>query len=187
MESPFATPASAISDAWNFVLASTTIPEDLREALLPAYVYAHRSGNPKLEAPALAILGAYRWEWPSFEEWLERFRETGEWPYIWNQNDIPALVKRDSQWKLRQARVEVLAHTLAMTAYNARDCTGKSALMLRHGWSLVDIRDPVEMRIAQQIKRRIDVSDWRTWPPFFPGDRTSLHANLPRHSQKPFP
>jgi hypothetical protein len=176
MVSDFATAEAHIAESYTFVMDSTDVPMDLREALLPIWIYAHQSGNPKIEPPALAILGEFKWTWKPFEDWLETFKKAGRWPYMWEKFDIPDLVKRDSQWKLRQARVRLLAHTLSMSAYKCRDGHKDHSLHRSRGWHIPSIKCPVEDEVAAALLNSIDLDDWRTWPPFFPGDRSSLHV-----------
>jgi hypothetical protein len=175
----FATPTEHIVESFNFVLESTNIPLELREAILPAWIFAHQSGNPRFSTPALAILGEFHWDWGSFDVWLDRFQRRNRWPYMWNREELPLLVKRGSAWKLRQARVGILAHTLSMSASGCRDGVQRAPYLKERGWRVSSIKCPVEDEIAAEMKSTISIDDWRTWPPFFPGDRNRI-TGLPR-------
>ncbi len=80
---PFATPEAAVRAAFDQVVGGTDIPERTRRDLFRAYSAAHRAGSPRAEEKAMEeYLGEADWRWPWFDEWVQRFRADGRWPYL---------------------------------------------------------------------------------------------------------
>jgi hypothetical protein len=175
----FATPAEQITQSFSFVLEETDIPLELREAILPLWIYVHQNGNPKFDVSSLAVLGEFEWAWKPFEDWSAKFGEANRWPYMWQREELPDLIKRGSAWKLRQARVKIFAHTLTMSAFSCRDGVRRAPYLKKFGWRVSSIKCPVEDEVSAKKKDTVIIDDWRTWPPFFPGDRSHI-SGLPR-------
>ncbi|MFK5979753.1 MAG: hypothetical protein QM488_12795 [Rhizobiaceae bacterium] len=177
--SKFATDKEYISEAYYYVMSGTRISADLHEKLLPAFVQAHQSGDPKKELHALKPLNTAEWQWPMFDLWSKAFQQINIWPYMWDKFDIPDLLADQQSEECKRALVKLLCHNLSMTTYTCHKALKGSQKdwFSRHGWRLVSINDPVEDKIAEDLKDQVLLDDWRTWPPFFPGDRTSMTGN----------
>jgi hypothetical protein len=50
----------------------------------------------------------------------------------------------------------------------------RAQIFQRRGWRYSIGACPVEQAIAQEFAGKVDLMDWRTMPPFFPGDRSMI-------------
>ena len=180
----FARKAPHIELAFKHIFGDCVIDPDLTRALLPVYVHAHQSGRAALEPLALAVLTGEKWEWPWFESWHKAFSEESMWPYMWRHegSDFPHIVRNSATGQLRQARVHILCHTLSNVITNIhnfvleQEFPGERLLRLSPPTGDCEVEPLVAANYAPDMKNE----DWRTWPPFFPGDRS--HAKLIRRS-----
>jgi hypothetical protein len=175
--SPFALQHPEIATAYAHVMGSTTIPLDVQEILFPVWKYAVQSGIPRLEQCSLFMLTEMQWEWETFDVWHTHFKATAQWPYVWRQEDsnFPHIERYNATRQHRRARLRLLVHTLFHVATNIRLCSKTSENWMFHSESATSSAGcPVEEAIALQYADSMILNDWRTWPPFFPGDRTNV-------------
>ena len=89
-DSPFATPAPIVGDAFDQVMSDVDVPIEAKADLKPLFVDAHRSGDPQQERHAVgAVLGGTDWGEAYFGRWRERFRAGGVYPYMWRVHAKP--------------------------------------------------------------------------------------------------
>ncbi|HMJ43208.1 MAG TPA: hypothetical protein VK522_13115 [Pseudolabrys sp.] len=175
--SPFATEMTHIIDGLNHAIDRTTIDPTVRGVLMAAWGSAHQSGDPRAERRALNSLNHSEWTWPWFEDWLRHFQSHRQWPYMWRQEQIPdALAERNIK-ALEDAAIGLLSHTIGTTVYRCRDNEkGHGRFLKQRGWDFVSLGCPVEDAIAAGNLATVDLDNWHTWPPFFPGDRSHMLA-----------
>lgn len=166
MVSTFATDKKFIVEAWRHVMADTTISASNQEALLPKFITGHRSGDPRRELNALLPLREAEWQWPVFEKWDAEFNRLGQAPYMWEHIF--------SEFGDKELKFRLLCHTLTKSVFACRDGSKTANWHKRNGWRFFSTGCPIEKAVADQMKDQVDLDDWRTWPPFFPGDRNSL-------------
>lgn len=183
MTSPFATPTAHVHAAFDHVMQGVRglTPEQLA-ALKTAYTEAHQAGDPRAEIRAFRAAGAEApVKWPAFDAWLERFDREGLFPHLWrpiaricasaaHEGEAPAAAD------LQGSMLELLAHTVSSTAFACRDHDRNGRFISSRGWRLSGAGDVVEDALAAEHLAGVRLDDWRTWPPFFPGCRTSLMA-----------
>jgi hypothetical protein len=179
--SSFALPIENIAEAYQHVMGETNVDPELCRLILPLYAYANQTGSPKLEPLALAILEEVKWDWPWYKSWYAHFEQTKSWPYMWNngEKDMAHMLRYSATRQLRRHRVAMLAHSLSHISVNVRTFHKSKDFMEKRGWELTSsIGCVVEDEVKAQFLASVELSDWRTWPPFFPGDRTSIKGRL---------
>ena len=89
-DSPFATPARIVGDAFDQVMSDVDAPIEAKADLKPLFVDAHQSGDPQQERHVVgAVLGGTNWGEAYFGRWRERFRSGGVYPYMWRVHAKP--------------------------------------------------------------------------------------------------
>lgn len=177
--SPFALHSHHIAQAFHHVMRETDVDPDLSSLILPLYTYANQSGRPRLEPLALAILEEIEWNWPWYEGWFGHFEKTKMWPYMWNQGekDMAHMLRYAATRQLRRHRVAIMAHALSHISVNVRTFEQRKSSFERRGWKIAaSIGCAVEDEVKEQMAATVELSDWQTWPPFFPGDRTAIQG-----------
>jgi hypothetical protein len=172
----FAPSIENISDAFNHVLREARIEKVLSKVLFESLTFAIQSGRPKMVPLALATLRESTWSWPDYDYWLAEFIAAKTWPYMWGeyQHNYPNLIRRSATGQMKNAKIELLAHTLTLTTYNVRRWQKNRGNLISRGWQFNHVGCKVEKAIAESFQHKIVPNDWKTWPPFFPGDRSSL-------------
>lgn len=174
MISPFATREPEIYAAFMLVMAETSIAQPMQQSLLEAFIPAHQSGDPRQEVRALKPLLDAEWDWQNYDEWETAFRQSGIWPYMWKREGYPDPDNRD------KARLAIFGHYLTRKILVSGKCDPSKLWYFRqYGWRIPSINCEVEDRIAAELKATVDLEVWETWPPFFPGDRSSIVGGLP--------
>jgi hypothetical protein len=175
--SRFANGEDFIREAFEQVLQPCNLESGLHKVLLVSYVYANQSGIPKLEPLSLMLLSEITWNWPWFNEWYSAFKEVGAWPSMWKQeaSNFPHIERHNASRQLRIAKVYILAHTISMVTCRVRDFNKWKLNSVSKELNLLSLPEcRVECEVAADYSSTIKASDWTTWPPFFPGDRTSV-------------
>lgn len=176
---------------WERVMATTDIPFEMSEAAYPNWRAAFVSGDPRRERNVMReAFGSldFRWYWleESFQ-WIQRVIEPVHgWPYTWRTPIRKSL-------RLPKYRVDLLGGEIAGAVYQARSreayATSRQRkggpnlareLVLVSGWGC-----PAEDAVARLFVDRFRAGDGTSWPPFFPGDRTSLRFEVFRHPATP--
>lgn len=175
MVSPLATPADFINASFEHVMRDVAgLPTRRLAALRQTYLVAHQAGDPRQELKAFReARGSTLLAWRSFSTWHEVFRQSNQFPYMWRRAGIGGDGKPPAA-DLQETMVELMAHTVTMTAYRCRDFHRMGQHLAEKGWRLAGAGDQIEDTIAAARLATVRLDDWRTWPPFFPGDRTSL-------------
>jgi DNA-binding cell septation regulator SpoVG len=143
--------------------------------LLSGFIAAHQSGDPRAERHVvLDVLSGQTWSWDQFDRWLARFSAEDRWPRMWA--DVREAGRDQNQDLMNTARCGLLHHTLVLKSYRARDGMKPAyvAMMKKRGWDYSFADCPVEQEIALAMRHGVTLDDWRTYPPFFPGDRTMI-------------
>lgn len=168
-----------IIDTYHVVLAELSIEPVVREAMLPLWLHGYLLGDPKYTDAALMPLSAGRisWRWPLFQHWLKKARDEGLWPEGWNHFREEG---RDRRRSLRVQQVELLPVWLMSKIANRRDAARKvpNDIFDRWGWHLSTFGDDNE-KLTEGCASGVSLDDWRTYPPFFPGDHTRISLNKP--------
>ncbi len=145
-------PPSTIGDAVEYLRVA-----DMRQILIELGAMP-RKGRPKRRSEFIDLLSA-----------------TGKTESVID-SAIP--VYRDARTKWEEdreaAKCELLAHTLTMRAYALRDCRKRGALPQPSNLRALKSDCPVETEYAA----RFMAGEIHGFPPFFPGDRTSLIADF---------
>lgn len=105
------------------------------------------------------------WQW--LEEWEERFRIRGA-PAMWKQIGIQRIAEREPQ-----AISKLFAHTCALAAFAFRDVAQFNASPDRASLKLL-ADDGTECPRERELAVAFNEGRIRDYPPFFPGDRTTL-------------
>lgn len=80
-----------IEEAFGQVMVDVDAPDSAKHRLLPSFVEAHRSGDPRREAEAVSTaFEGVQWGEEYFGIWRDRFTKDGAFPYMW-QNHADAL------------------------------------------------------------------------------------------------
>ena len=81
--SVFATPASAVGEAFDQVMAEVDAPAEAKRRLRPLFVEAHRSGGPKKEIEVVnTVLDGVKWGEGYFGALRARFEAEGAFPHM---------------------------------------------------------------------------------------------------------
>lgn len=161
--------------AFTSVMAEIAARPGLKEGIYPLWAEAYARGDPRAAKASLGALTSARWSWPVFDEWRQEFERRGRWPYMWD-----SIGRRELRARRVAARAELLQHFLFRCACTCRDGTRMAPYYRRYGWRLIGVGCEVEGQIAEERTALVDLDDWRTWPPFFPGDRTSMMGRAPQ-------
>jgi hypothetical protein len=182
-----ATPAEDIRQAFAHVVVPCGLDPDLYDVLIEGYIYALQTGSPKLPSLSLMMLSESEWDWKWFDQWLTDFEEADQWPYMWrhDESNFPYIKSKNATRKFRFAKVHILAHTISHISVNVRRFRNtqefKRDRVLRLSPS---IGCPVEDAVAVDFQSSMTLEDWRTWPPFFPGDRSNAAPFDRRHLER---
>jgi hypothetical protein len=171
----FALQSDYIVAGFNHVMAQTDLSADIHAAILPAWIYAVQSGNPRFGPAALRLLIEVDWTWTRYETLLAGFREMKSWPVMWKHCGFDQLDGRHGDRSWRKCKVRLLSHTIWSTGVECRLATESGPGMARKGWRLAVVGDcPFEVKVAAGMEAQVVIGDFTTYPPFFPGDRTMI-------------
>jgi len=182
--SKFAPKEAFMRWGWDRVMAATDLPHELSEAAFPGWRNAFAAGDPRKARIALgdALAGQdFRWAWlEQCFDWIHRVIEPVHgWPHAWR-------TPRRKLLKLPGSRMDLLALELGGMVYQARNRTDFARLrqheprsnmvyevVLVSGWGC-----PAEDAIARLFAARFAAGDGSSWPPYFPGDRTTIRFDV---------
>lgn len=177
-------PITDVAETYLHVLGLTTIKPDIVKGMLPLWLHGHQKGDPRLAEAALGPLRSpgISFAWPWFIEWLEHFREARLLPRAWEP--FADRVK-DRRLGFRDERVPLLADVLSRTIWNRREASLhlESSGTRLDGWQrtytyeLVVDCEASESLLPDRLARLVP-GDWLTYPPYFPGDRTSVRRKV---------
>lgn len=179
--SDFATDPKFIRQGYQEVIRGVKFGWNDGDALLKSYTTAHRSGDPRKEIQAIAgKLKGKPWSWPDLERAATEFQPLGVWPVVWTELEISAPLHWDHVPD--KARFELLNQTLASAIYRVRDMAGWLTV-IKDGVGSLRLRvsdDRCEASKVMQARYgdRIAAGDYRTLPPYFPGDTCQLRWSL---------
>lgn len=165
-------------DCYRHVLGGTSVRSEIVDCMLPLWLHGQMRGDPRLEEAAFGPLATegISFSWPWFSEWLERFRKEKLLPVRWEP--LADQIK-DRRLGFRHERIPLLAHTLARLVYNrmrAEQQVGYADVR-RAGSGRFQVSSECEASrtIAEERLPLLVPGDWRTYPPYFPGDTSSIH------------
>lgn len=153
------------------VMEATTIPSGWKAGLAVLWTVSRLERRPGRDISALLPLTEIDWDWPDFDamrEWLVR---DDCWPSPWHHY---AAAAKDGRRKMKVERVKLLAASLNTAAKSQQFATAENiSSMKTEGWTVISDSEPAMRYIKSQV-HRVDIDDWRTWPPLFPGDQSRL-------------
>lgn len=77
-----------IEQAFGQVMAEVDAPAAAKQRLLPFYIEAHRSGDPRREVEAVEMaFEDIEWGEEYFGTWRRRFEADGAFPYMWEKHE----------------------------------------------------------------------------------------------------
>jgi|GEM_PF-6306394 len=169
---------------WDRIMATTDLPQAVSEPIYAGWRDAFVGGDPRRERNALRDGLAdqeFRWLWleRSFD-WIKRVIEPVHgWPYTWR-------TPRRKILRLPKSKVDLLGGDLGGMVYQARDRTNYARLR-QSKWPAVRTDEVVlvaewgclaENAIARLFVDRFAAGDGTAWPPYFPGDRTTVRFEV---------
>lgn len=163
-----------LCEAFQHVIDQTTIPDNWRIGLLLLWLRSQLQDRGTNDFIALMSLTELDWDWPAFDQTRRTFNENDMWPSPWHHyRKVAADVRRP----MRTERVKLLVTTLR-TAVASREAyeSDRLARMKQFGWS-VYCQSDVAHGYVMTLSQKMDIDDWRTWPPFFPGDVSSVQSH----------
>lgn len=165
-------------NAWRKVTNQITGADEVLQAFEKEWLTVVVTGQTsrKLDRCLFDALEPMDWSWPWFEEWLVRFREWGAFPLMWDGID-----RAEDLTEIEAVCAQLISHTSGALLYRDRQLRNyaKMSPQSRERWVLVDVGDPIEMRIAAPHRRAIEAGEFSQLPPFFPGDRTTFRPAMP--------
>lgn len=177
-------PIAEVADTYLHVLGLTTIKPDIVKGMLPLWLHGHQKGDPRIQEAALGPLRSpeISFFWPWFIEWLEHFREARLLPRAWEPFADRVM---DRRLGLRDERIPLLADVLSRTVWNrgeaskhaARNDPSLPGWKRTYSYELVPDCEASESLLPDR-RTHFVAGDWRTYPPYFPGDRTSVQRKV---------
>lgn len=162
-----------LRDAFRHVLAQTTIGLSLRSDLEEAWVRDQILERGKNALNILAPLKTSYWAWEDFETIRQIFRQNDTWPSPWLQCKKAA---SDPDNPRHTQRIKILATSLQTALASRESARGKKyERIAQHGWS-IRCKSDAARPFVDHFSKNIKVLDWRTWPPFYPGDTSRIIA-----------
>lgn len=159
-------------EAFDHVMAGTTVKPFVAEAMFPLWLVGFRRGEPKYQRAAFYPLmdPEISFQWPWFVEWRGVFAK-GEMPDSWT---FMAMRIKDQRLALREDMVQLLSLTISATIGNRHDAAAhaRSPGGSRPFRALSSC--PLSEQIATGRLSALVPGDWRTYPPYFPGDASSI-------------
>ncbi|KAB6715826.1 hypothetical protein C8029_12890 [Roseobacter sp. TSBP12] len=177
-DKPFTLSSSEMVVVYQSVMDKIAIPDTIRICMLPMWLEAARAGDPRRTKAALSPLaGLSAWKWPEFDRWRKRFKAENSYPSQWLR-----IEKEAQKWPnpLHAKRMLLLDLTLSFSINSRRDfLQWQEPHRLNKDWEFrLDICD-VEQRIAEEHASSLKLTDWTTWPPFYPGNSSAISLKLP--------
>ncbi len=164
-------------ECYRHVFSQTTMKPEVSEGMLPLWLHGWVNRDQRLEKAALMPAGGdVSWGWSAVHTFRDRFINLGSWPKVWEMYlDLDNL--RDRRRGLKSEMVELLRRTIAETIHNranaAQDNPDPTSFSWRHGYEFHCDGD-VERTVAEEHRSTLVLGDWRTYPPYFPGDTTRI-------------
>jgi hypothetical protein len=164
---PFAPSLECIDYGFRELTAPMTFPDGAGPLPPPGLGDAFQSGDPRAQLAVIRPLwDAGPVSWPWYDQWERTFNDYGTYPYVWRSfADKPDRILR------------LFDHTLFFFIYrrlhaNQIFALGGTRPYLRPRFHCCQ----VERDIGQGQLLLMTFENPASWPPFFPGDRTSIDA-----------
>lgn len=156
-----------------------------KESLYQKSLSAFKSGSPsKMDNAVITILGGKNWDWPWFDSWYEKFSVSKMWPRMWADFEIYQEDKEKYFKKFTKQKCVLLSHTLFMMTYTfrrialiQRDWADREVIEKMPGYKYyiyLNMIDDGYFSVEKDAVGGQKVLDEEHFPPYFPGDRTSL-------------
>jgi hypothetical protein len=169
-------PLPLASEVFHHVMSQTTLDVTIRDWILPMWLTSEIDRTDKLRNAAFSPLlsEGVRWEWPQFDDARRKFKQEGIWPHQWKAYEADRRTDRT-------LAVIFLRRTIQMSLINRRDALGHahehSAWSFRRGWRF-STNDPDGPELVDCYRDTVRLGDWTTYPPYFPGDVTTIRPIL---------
>lgn len=173
-------PISEIIDTYQWVMSETTADLATRQALLPLWLHGLLLRKDKYRTAAFASLLApgMRFRWFLLEKWEKRFSELGVWPERLSS-------ARDVRWR-DEHLPNMLDDFIRFKIYNRRDAAQLTPNSLLHRWGWHLTTDGTDnAKVVEGMAECIELENWHTYPPFFPGDTSQIRLNKPKRRDEP--
>ena len=153
------------------VASATSLDHETRVQIAKRWALRVAEKRRSSTSTTCSELNALNWSWPSFDAMIEGLKTDDLWPTPWHHYKEKILRGED----LRDVRAKILiasARTAATSAKNAYDKQFMTMITLE-GWHIYADSE-IGAHYASQVANFVDLSDWLTWPPFYPGDQSEL-------------
>lgn len=174
-------PIEQVIEVYNWVFEGATLDTAIRDAMLPLWLHGYLYQKHDRSTAALAPLCSpgIRFRWPRFENWVDRAIALNVWPERWREIKKPS---KKGRAVFDHAVLPLLDQFIAFKIFNRRDAEKLSpdSLFHRRGWDLHSMSDQ-DAALVAGMEATVVLGDWRTYPPFFPGDLTTIRLK-PRAS-----
>lgn len=158
--------------------AETSVKAFVVEAMLPLWQVGSQRGEPKYQISALYPLlnPDVSFNWPWFDKWRTRFA-AGEMPDTWIY--LASRIK-DKRLGLREDKVNMMANVIGSLLLNRRSAWQHVNTPGLRPVYTVHSQCAVSAAIAKEFSDTLQPGNWRTYPPYFPGDTSWVTRSIGR-------
>lgn len=158
--------------AYREVFAKTSVKPMIVEGMLPLWLSGHMRSDHRVEVAALGALltDGISFQWPEFTEWRSRFILDKVTPSSWN---VSWETMKNRRLGLRQERIGVLARTINSLLRNRWEAAQQAQCGREGDYEIVS-DCPASRLVAAERLSSLVVGDAATYPPYFPGDLSTV-------------
>jgi hypothetical protein len=171
------------------VLGGTTVKPEIAQCMLPLWLHGVMKGDARFETAAFGPLLSpdisFVWDW--FTRYRKEFRLLHLLPLSWHAF---ADEMKDLRLGLRELRVLLLAETINRTMWNRREAAQHAAsddVNTFGGTRRATYTLESDCEASAHVNRiklpELIPGDWRTYPPYYPGDHTVVARSSERMRQ----
>lgn len=165
----------ALCDAFRLIMSQTTVSSEIINELEENWVRDQVLERGKNVHKILSPLKDHQWDWEEFDAIRRVFREQNMWPTPWHQYRKAG---EDPSNPMTAQRVKILATSLRTAAASRESARGdKYDRILENGWH-IRCDSKVARPFVDHMTQTLRIIDWRTWPPFYPGDVSNIVADF---------
>lgn len=166
--------APALQDAFFLILDQTTVPIPLAHAIFQPWLADQIGNRGRKSFDILSPLISSGWEWPEFDGARAMFQRYDIWPSPWHHYRKAGMNPTD---RMLKQRVKILNTSLRTAVASREYARGEKYDRIGiFGWH-IRYGSPAARMYTEPLSSRVNILDWRTWPPFFAGDTSSIRAN----------